>query len=236
MKGRNVIVMSLAMLVAAAVHAQHIEITTGASRPSVSGAAQNFTGTVFVDPLFAATDHTRATGGQVTFTPGARTAWHSHPAGQVLIVTSGLAWVQEWNGEKREITPGDVIWTPPGVKHWHGATATTGMTHIAIQENVGGKNVEWREPVSDEQYGKAGRAAATSPSGAQPATLTSDDVRSVAPALERYRREVLVGDLWKRPGLSPRDRVWRRTSVRWRLDSCSTRVTCCSTTCGFVRH
>ena len=98
-----------------------------------------------MDPLFAATDHTRATGGHVTFEPGARTAWHTHPAGQTLIVTSGIGWVQQWGGEKREIRPGDVIWTPPGVKHWHGATATNGMSHIAIQEQVDGKVVDWME-------------------------------------------------------------------------------------------
>lgn len=105
-----------------------------------------------VDPLFAATANTRATGGHVTFEPGARSAWHTHPAGQTLIVTSGIGWVQQWGGERREIKPGDVIWTPPGVKHWHGATATNGMRHIAIQEQVDGKVVDWMEQVSDEQY------------------------------------------------------------------------------------
>ena len=97
--------------------------------------------------------YTRATGGHVTFEPGARSAWHTHPAGQILIVTSGVGWVQEWEGEKREIRPGDVIWTPPGVKHWHGATATNGMSHIAIQDAVDGKNVDWLEKVGEEQYG-----------------------------------------------------------------------------------
>ena len=96
----------------------------------------------------------RSTGGHVTFEPGARSAWHTHPAGQILIVTSGVGWVQEWNGDKREIRPGDVIWTPPGVKHWHGATATNEMSHVAIQELVDGRNVDWMEDVSDEQYRK----------------------------------------------------------------------------------
>ncbi|MGZ8372912.1 MAG: (R)-mandelonitrile lyase [Rhodoplanes sp.] len=145
---------SLALLAAVPANAQSIEITPNGSRPSVRGSAQNFTGSVFVDPLFAATAHTRATGGHVTFEPGARTAWHTHPAGQTLIVTSDTGWVQQWNGEKREIRPGDVIWTPPGVKHWHGATATNGMRHIAIQEHVEGKVVDWMEHVSDEQYGR----------------------------------------------------------------------------------
>ena len=89
----------------------------------------------------------------MTFTPGARTTWQSHPAGQTLIVTSGSGWVQEWNGEKRRIAAGDVVWTPPGVKHWHGATPTSTMTHIAVQETVGGKNVEWMEPVTEAQAG-----------------------------------------------------------------------------------
>ena len=143
---------SLALLAAAPANAQNIEITPNGSRPSAKGSAQNFTGSVVVDPLFAATDHTRATGGHVTFEPGARTAWHTHPAGQTLIVTSGIGWVQAWGGERREIKPDDVIWTPPGVKHWHGATATNGMRHIAIQEHVDGKVVDWMEQVSEEQY------------------------------------------------------------------------------------
>ena len=144
----------LALLAAAPANAQSIEVTPNGSRPSVRGAAENFTGSVVVDPLFGATEHTRATGGHVTFEPGARSAWHTHPAGQTLIITSGTGWIQQWNGEKREIKPGDVIWIPPGVKHWHGATATNGMRHIAIQEVVDGKIVDWMEPVSDDQYGR----------------------------------------------------------------------------------
>ena len=143
---------ALALLAAAPVYAQSIEITPNGSRPSTRGAAENFTGSAVVDPLFAATDHTRSTGGHVTFEPGARSAWHTHPAGQTLIVTSGTGWVQQRGGERREIKPGDVVWIPPGVKHWHGATATNGMRHIAIQEVVDGKNVDWMEQVTDEQY------------------------------------------------------------------------------------
>ena len=139
---------------AATLHAQGLQITRNGSRPSVTGSADTFTGHVVVDPLFQPTEHTRAGGGQVTFAPGARSAWHSHPAGQTLIVTAGVGWVQAWNGEKQEIRPGDVVWTPPGVKHWHGATPTNGMTHIAIQEFVGGRNVEWMEQVSETQYAK----------------------------------------------------------------------------------
>jgi quercetin dioxygenase-like cupin family protein len=145
---------ALSLFTVAAGHAQNMLITPNGSRPSAKGAAENFTGSVVVTPLFGATAPTRATGGHVNFEPSSRSAWHTHPAGQTLIVTSGVGWVQEWNGEKREIKPGDVIWTPPGVKHWHGATATNGMSHIAIQEAVDGKNVDWMEKVSDEQYRK----------------------------------------------------------------------------------
>lgn len=99
-------------------------------------------------------DPSHTSGAYVTFEPGARSAWHTHPLGQTLIVTAGTGWVQQEGGEKQDIKPGDVIWIPPGVKHWHGATATNGMTHIAIQEQLDGKNVEWMEQVSDEQYGR----------------------------------------------------------------------------------
>jgi quercetin dioxygenase-like cupin family protein len=154
MTWRSAVAIAFVLLGAVSVHGQRIEISSNGSRPTTKGAAQNFTGDVFVDPLFAATEHTRATGGHVTFAPGARSAWHTHPAGQILIVTSGIGWVQEWNGAKREIKAGDVIWTPPGVKHWHGATANTSMRHIAIQEQVSGKNVDWMEQVTDEQYSR----------------------------------------------------------------------------------
>lgn len=139
-------------LLAAGVDAQTLEIRKNGSRPASTGPAETFTGTVTVEPLFAPTDATRAAGAMVSFTPGARSAWHSHPAGQTLVVTAGTGWVQAWGGEKQEIKPGDVIWTPPGVKHWHGATETTPMSHMAIQEQVEGKVVTWMEHVSDEQY------------------------------------------------------------------------------------
>ena len=116
------------------------------------GAAANFTGDVIVEPLYGTNEQTSSTGGHVIFAPGARSAWHTHPAGQVLIVTSGSGWIQEEGGQKREIKPGDVIWTPPGVKHWHGATATNAMSHIAITNMVGGKNVDWMEHVNDDDY------------------------------------------------------------------------------------
>jgi quercetin dioxygenase-like cupin family protein len=133
---------------------QTITITRSGSPPSSTGSAQYFTGSVRIDPLFQAKDPSKVSGAYVTFEPGARSAWHTHPLGQTLIVTAGTGWVQQEGREKQEIKPGDVIWIPPGVKHWHGSTATNGMTHIAIQEQLDGKNVDWMEKVSDEQYGR----------------------------------------------------------------------------------
>jgi quercetin dioxygenase-like cupin family protein len=133
---------------------QNITVTRIGSQPSNKGSAQFFTGGARIDPLFAANAPSRVTGGSVTFEPGARSAWHTHPAGQILIVTSGVGRIQRWDGPVEEIRPGDVVRIPPGVKHWHGAAPTTAMTHIAIQEVVGGRNVDWLEHVNDEQYGK----------------------------------------------------------------------------------
>lgn len=132
--------------------AEHLSVTRSGFQPSTQGSPEHFTGSVVITPLFAATDYTRTAGASVAFESGAHTAWHTHPAGQRLIVTSGTGWVQEWGGPKQEIKPGDAIWTPPGVKHWHGATATSSMTHIAIQENVDGKFIDWMELVTDRQY------------------------------------------------------------------------------------
>jgi quercetin dioxygenase-like cupin family protein len=129
-----------------------IDIKRNGSRPAAKGSADWFTGSVRIDPLFQAPDPARVGAGQVTFEPGARTAWHTHPLGQTLIITMGLGWVQREGGLVEEVRPGDVVWFPPGLKHWHGASATTGMTHIAIQESLNGKNVGWMEKVSDEQY------------------------------------------------------------------------------------
>jgi quercetin dioxygenase-like cupin family protein len=131
-----------------------MEIKRSGSQPSRQGPADWFTGTVRIDPLFEVSDPGRASGASVTFEPGARTAWHTHPLGQTLIVTSGCGWAQRWGGPIEEIRPGDVIWFPPGEKHWHGAMPTTAMTHIAVQEKFDGKVVEWMEKVTDEQYRK----------------------------------------------------------------------------------
>src|SRR4051812_3998640 len=124
------------------------------TQPSSKGPAEGFTGAVRIDPLFKAIAPARAAGASVTFEPGARTAWHTHPLGQTLIITAGCGWVQREGGPVEEVRPGDVVWFPPGEKHWHGATATTGMTHIAIQEELDGKVVEWMEHVTDKQYRK----------------------------------------------------------------------------------
>lgn len=132
-----------------------MEIRRAGSQPSARGPSDWFTGTVRIDPLFPVREPARATGNTVTFEPGARTAWHTHPLGQILIVTSGLGRVQRSGSPVEEIRPGDVVVFEPGEKHWHGASPTTAMTHIAIQESLDGKAVDWLEQVSDADYGAA---------------------------------------------------------------------------------
>ena len=131
-----------------------MKIQRSGSQPSAKGPAEWFTGTVRIDPLFPVKEPARAAGNTVTFAPGARTAWHTHPLGQVLIVTFGLGLVQRHGGPVEEIRPGDVVWFEPGEKHWHGASPANAMQHIAIQESLDGKAVEWMEKVSDDQYRK----------------------------------------------------------------------------------
>jgi quercetin dioxygenase-like cupin family protein len=130
-----------------------MNITRSGTQPSQKGPAEYFTGSVRIDSRFQGAAPARIGGGIVTFEPGARTAWHTHPLGQTLIVTSGLGWVQVEGGVKEEIRSGDVVWFPPGEKHWHGASPGTAMTHIAIAEALDGKSVDWMEHVSDQQYG-----------------------------------------------------------------------------------
>lgn len=129
-----------------------MDITRVGSQASAKGPSDWFTGTVRIDPLFAANDARRGSSAAVTFEPGARTAWHTHPLGQTLIVTAGFGYAQREGGPIEEIRPGDVVWFPPNERHWHGASATTAMTHIAIQEALDGKVVDWAEKVTDEQY------------------------------------------------------------------------------------
>jgi len=133
---------------------QAIKLTRSGSLQSKKGPAEYFSGAVQVEELFPADDPSRTSSGKVTFEPGARSAWHTHPLGQILIVTDGMGWIQQWGQPIEEIRKGDVIWIPAGVKHWHGATPSTAMTHIAIQEQLNGKAVEWMEKVTDEQYRK----------------------------------------------------------------------------------
>jgi quercetin dioxygenase-like cupin family protein len=132
----------------------NMEITRAGSQPSTKGPSDWFSGTVRIDPLFQPKDPARAAAASVTFEPGARTAWHTHPLGQTLIIVSGVGWVQREGGPIEEVRPGDIVWFPPGLKHWHGATAKTAMTHIAIQEALNGKMVDWMEKVTEEQYSK----------------------------------------------------------------------------------
>ena len=178
---------------------QTINIIRSGSHQSSEAPAEHFTGSARVESLFSANPPSHTSGGRITFEPGARTAWHSHPLGQTLIVTAGRGWVQQWGGQVEEIEQGDVVWIPPGQKHWHGATASTSMTHIAIQENLNGKTVEWMEKVSDEQYGEITRAT-KAPSTAQKLFGDFD------PKLAELTDNVLFADVWERPELSKRDR------------------------------
>jgi quercetin dioxygenase-like cupin family protein len=141
-------------LTASAVAQPDLRVTRAGSTPAVSGNAQTFTGSVRVETPFRGDAPARAGGARVSFEAGARTAWHTHPLGQTLVVTNGVGWVQRWGGAVQEVRPGDVVWIPPGVKHWHGAAPTTGMTHFEIQEHLDGKVVDWMEKVSDEQYAR----------------------------------------------------------------------------------
>jgi quercetin dioxygenase-like cupin family protein len=138
---------------AGAEELSEVQVTCVGTQPSAAGPAEFFTGIVRIDAPFKGSGMARASGASVTFEPGARTAWHTHPLGQTLIVTAGSGLVQHWGGRVQEIRAGDTVWIPPGVKHWHGASATTAMSHIAIAEALDGKIVEWLEKVGDEQYG-----------------------------------------------------------------------------------
>lgn len=172
--------------------------------------AENFTGTVGVEMLVEATAPSPLSVGRVTFAPGARSAWHSHPMGQTLIVTTGAGWVQQEGGEKQEIRVGDVVWTPPGMKHWHGATATDRLTHIALTEQLpDGKRVEWMEKVSDAQYNAPAKAQAVLAPVRLSTTNNRPSARAMgdfAPKLAEITDDVLYADVWERPQLSRRDR------------------------------
>jgi 4-carboxymuconolactone decarboxylase len=181
---------------------QTIRITRSGSRAPQKGPSEHFTGSVSVDPLFQASDPSRVSGGRVTFEPGARSAWHTHPLGQTLIVTAGTGRVQRWGGPIEEIRQGDVVSIPPGQKHWHGAAPNTAMTHIAIQEQLAGKTADWLEKVTDAQYGLPPPA----PGGSAEPTPAQRLMGDMAPKLVELTDRVLYGDVWERPELSKRDR------------------------------
>ena len=195
----------LSLCTTASVFAQpDLTIARSGSQPSRQGSSENFIGSVRVDPLFQAGEPSRTSGAYVTFQPGARSAWHTHPLGQTLIVTAGVGRIQRWNGPIEEIRQGDVVWIPPGLKHWHGGSPDSSMTHIAVQEHVEGKTVDWLEQVSGRQYdARPASAAAAAPAQPTPAQKLFGDIN---PKLAELTDNVLFADVWARPGLSPRDR------------------------------
>ncbi len=186
-----------------------IIVTRSETQSSRPGPVENFTGLVRVDQQFQAREPGRVLGARVRFEPGARTAWHSHPLGQTLIVTSGVGRVQRWGDPVEEIRPGDLVWIPAGQKHWHGASPAVGMTHIAIVEPLDGKSVDWMEKVTDEQYRAAiaprSAGAPVAAPGSQP-TPAQRLIGDFSPKLVQLTDDVLFGDVWARPQLSPRDR------------------------------
>jgi 4-carboxymuconolactone decarboxylase len=185
---------------------QTISITRNSSQPPQMGSVENFTGSVGVEPLLQANEPSRPAGARVTFAPGARTDWHTHPLGQTLIVTSGVGWVQQWGGQTQEIRSGDVVRIQPNQKHWHGASANAAMTHIALTEQLpDGKRVEWMEKVSDAQYTAPPRATPNAVSNQQPRP-SQRSIGDFSPKLAQITDDVLYGDIWERPQLSKRDR------------------------------
>jgi 4-carboxymuconolactone decarboxylase len=225
MKQSAAVIVSVVVLAGAPLHGQQaggsamapasedrtIVVTRSEAQTSRQGPAENFTGSVRVGQPFQASAPGRVSGARVTFEPGARTAWHSHPLGQTLIVTSGVGRVQRWGDPVDEIRPGDVVWIPPGQKHWHGASPSVGMTHIAIAERPEGKSVDWMEKVTDEEYGAPlrPRPAAAAARDAAPAgqpTRAQRLMGDFSPKLAQLTDDVLYGDVWARPQLSPRDR------------------------------
>ena len=207
---------TMALLASAATDAQTVVISRSGSRAVRPGPAENFTGGVRVEMLFEAQEPSHASGGSVTFEPGARTAWHLHPRGQILIVTAGTGRVQRWGGPIEEIQTGDVVRIPAGEKHWHGASPQASMTHIAITEHRDGTVVQWMEKVSDEQYNGAPQSPEGAPlSSQQRGTAGASGAlqQKNAPGLATLTDEVLFGDVWRRPELSPRDRSLVTVSV-----------------------
>jgi 4-carboxymuconolactone decarboxylase len=199
----------IALLVAFALTgvatAQDITVARAGSQPAQPGPAENFTGTVRVERLFGAMEPARATGGLVTFEAGARSAWHTHPLGQILIVTAGIGRVQQAGGPIQEIRKGDSVRIPPNVKHWHGASSQSSMSHLAITEQLDGKSVDWMEKVSDADFNAPIASQATMPANSGP-SAAQQLFGDVAPKLAELTDTVLFGDVWARPQLGPRDR------------------------------
>ena len=211
MKLLAAIISSLSLLASAFAQtnqtdSQAIKIVRRGSQPSRQGPGENFTGVVRVDPLFQANAPARASGALVTFERGARTAWHTHPLGQVLIVTAGTGRVQRWGDAVEEIRQGDVVWIPPAQKHWHGAAPNSSMAHIAIVEQLDGKAVDWMEKVSDAQYSTPLRAQGTSTDSGNQPRPSQKAIGDFAPKLAELTDNVLYGDIWERSELSKRDR------------------------------
>lgn len=177
-----------------------IQITRAGTQSPQPAPADHFTGTARIDTVFRGAPPARISGARVHFAPGARTAWHTHPLGQTLIVTAGSGRVQHWGGPIEEIRQGDVVWIPPGQKHWHGAAPASSMTHIATTEQLDGKTVDWLEPVSDQQFNPPVGSAAPVPRPSQAA------MGDFAPKLAEITDNVLYGDIWERPELPKRDR------------------------------
>ena len=204
--------LALSMNIAGAAEPE-LHISRANSRAVQSAPTQNFTGAVKVEMLFTpgADGATRTSAGKVSFEPGARTAWHTHPLGQTLVVTAGVGRVQRWGGPVEEIRPGDVVRIAPHTRHWHGAAPDSAMTHIAIQEAQDGRTADWLEQVGEADY-RAAPGADASSGAAPPAATAAKPSRAqqlmgdVAPKLAQLTDEVLFGDVWARPGLSPRDR------------------------------
>jgi 4-carboxymuconolactone decarboxylase len=196
--------LALSMVEPAGAAETDLKIARAGARTVSVAPAQNFTGTVKVEMLYTPVGAERTSAGTVSFSPGARTAWHSHPLGQTLVVTAGIGRIQRWGGAVEQIRVGDVVHIPANVKHWHGAAVDTAMTHIAITEVLDGKSADWMEQVSDAQYGMppAPVAAASVAAPSQGQQLFGD----IAPKFGQLTDEVLFGDVWARPGLSPRDR------------------------------
>jgi len=194
--------MALTMLEPGVAAEPELQITRAGTRTVNTAPAENFTGNVKVEMLFTPTGPDRTSAGTVSFSPGARTAWHTHPLGQRLVVTAGIGRIQRWGGPVEEIRVGDVVQIPPNVKHWHGAAPDSAMTHIAITEQLDGKAADWLEKVPDEQYRMAPVKVAAAPATSQGQQLFGD----IAPKFAQLTDDVLFGDVWARPGLSQRDR------------------------------